>query len=280
MTARNIKQAWQAVDTSDGAGVNLKRALGSAPGLRMDPYLMLDNFSSDNPDDYIAGFPAHPHRGFETVTYIVDGHMQHKDHLGNQGDLRAGGVQWMLAGKGIIHEEMPQQENGLLRGFQIWLNLPAKDKMQPAFYKDVPAADMPWQALNDQAEIKLIAGSLAADKQELLPLADRDTQPIIADLNLKAGGGLSLNLPSAHQVLVYVFEGEAEIAGQQLKIATAATLTDGDKLEVNSATGARVLLLTGKPLNEPIAQYGPFVMNTQEEINQAINDYRTGQLTA
>lgn len=280
MTARNIKQAWQAVDTSDGAGVNLKRALGSAPGLRMDPYLMLDNFSSDNPDDYIAGFPAHPHRGFETVTYIVDGHMQHKDHLGNQGDLRAGGVQWMLAGKGIIHEEMPQQENGLLRGFQIWLNLPAKDKMQPAFYKDVPAADMPWQGLNDQAEIKLIAGSLKAGTQELLPLADRDTQPIIADLNLKAGGSLSLNLPSEHQVLVYVFEGEAEIAGQQLEVATAATLTEGDKLEIASATGARVLLLTGKPLNEPIAQYGPFVMNTQEEINQAINDYRTGQLTA
>lgn len=280
MTRRNIQQAWQAVDTSDGAGVNLKRALGSTPGLRMDPYLMLDNFSSDNPDDYIAGFPAHPHRGFETVTYIVDGHMQHKDHLGNQGDLRAGGVQWMLAGKGIIHEEMPQQENGLLRGFQIWLNLPAKDKMQPAFYKDVPAEEMPWQPLNEQAEIKLIAGSLAADKQELLPLADRVTQPIIADLSLTAGGSLSLNLPSDHQVLVYVFEGTAEIADQSLAIATAATLTEGDKLEVSSSQGARLLLLTGKPLNEPIAQYGPFVMNTQEEINQAINDYRTGRLTA
>lgn len=280
MTRRNIQQAWQAVDTSDGAGVNLKRALGSTPGLRMDPYLMLDNFSSDNPDDYIAGFPAHPHRGFETVTYIVDGHMQHKDHLGNQGDLRAGGVQWMLAGKGIIHEEMPQQENGLLRGFQIWLNLPAKDKMQPAFYKDVPAEEMPWQPLNEQAEIKLIAGSLAVDKQELLPLADRVTQPIIADLSLAAGGSLSLNLPSDHQVLVYVFEGTAEIADQSLAIATAATLTAGDKLEVSSSQGARLLLLTGKPLNEPIAQYGPFVMNTQEEINQAINDYRTGCLTA
>lgn len=278
MSTKHILQAWQGIDTSDGAGVKLRRILGANSDMRLDPYLMLDHFSSDEPNDYLAGFPAHPHRGFETVTYIVDGHMQHKDHLGNQGDLKAGGVQWMLAGKGIIHEEMPQQENGLLRGFQIWLNLPAAEKMQDAYYKDIPASAMPWQKLNELAQIKLIAGQVMDG--QLQPLANKTTAPIIADLALEGKAQLQLQLPTSHQALLYVFEGSVELDDQVLEAGFAAELSQEEAtLALSSSTGARVLMIAGKPINEPIAQYGPFVMNTQAEIKQAIHDYNTGQLT-
>lgn len=277
MSKRNVTQYWQAISARDGAGVTLKRALGARPELRLDPYLMMDAFSSDDPDDYIAGFPAHPHRGFETITYIIDGHMKHKDHLGNEGDLKAGGVQWMTAGRGIIHEEMPQQNDGLLRGFQIWLNLPAKDKMQPAHYADVAAAAMPWQTLAAGGEIKLIAGTQTGN--QLLADASRVTAPIIADVKLVAGEE-SLTLPPAHQALVFVFEGAVSIAGQGLKELDAAILSAGDSLTLTADKPARVLLIAGVPLNEPVVQYGPFVMNTAAEIDQAISDYRNGTLTA
>lgn len=277
MKKRSVIRYWRALDASDGAGVKLKRALGASAEVRMDPFLMLDAFASDNPDDYIAGFPAHPHRGFETVTYIIDGHMQHKDHLGNQGDLQTGGVQWMTAGRGIIHEEMPQQQNGLLRGFQIWLNLPAQDKMQPAHYTDVPASAMPWQALEAGGEIKLIAG--VAEHNRLLADAKRVTAPIIADVKLASGEEV-LTLPEAHQALVYVLEGEVSIGGQRLTETATALLSEGESLVVHADQPARMLLLAGAPLNEPVVQYGPFVMNTVEEINQAITDYRNGTLTA
>jgi redox-sensitive bicupin YhaK (pirin superfamily) len=275
MKKRGVIQYWQAVTARDGAGVTLKRALGARPDLRLDPFLMLDAFSSDNPDDYIAGFPAHPHRGFETVTYIVDGHMKHKDHLGNEGDLKAGGVQWMTAGRGIIHEEMPQQKDGLLRGFQLWLNLPAKDKMQAANYEDVPAESMPWHKLAGGGEIKLIAGGV--DGNNILPDATRVTAPIIADVRLVAEEILAL--PEGHQALVYVFEGEVEIGGQVLRETDAAILGHGDELVVMTDKPARLLLVAGAPLNEPVVQYGPFVMNTKEEIEQAVADYRNGTLT-
>lgn len=274
---RKIEKKWQAVETQDGAGVKLRRALGTKSTLRMDPFLMLDAFSSDDPNDYIAGFPAHPHRGFETITYIIDGHMRHRDHLGNEGMLQAGGVQWMVAGKGIIHEEMPQQENGLLRGFQIWLNLPAKDKMQPASYKDLSACEMPWQKLNAKASIKLIAGRIK--DQQLIPLGDRLTAPLIADIALEKDSMVSLHVPADHSALVYVFEGDLNIGTQTLKATEAAVLSLGRTLEVKSSVGARLLLLAGQPLHEPIKQYGPFVMNTEQEIAQAIEDYRLGKLT-
>lgn len=278
MTQRTIKQAWQAMAARDGAGVNLNRALGASQDQRLDPFLMLDAFSSADPNDYIAGFPAHPHRGFETVTYIVNGHMGHKDHLGNEGDLKAGGVQWMTAGRGIIHEEMPQQEQGLLRGFQIWLNLPAKEKMQPASYKDVPKEAMPWQDLAAGGKIKLIAGSL----EGIAIQSDntRQTAPIIADIKLTGSNEELLHIPADHQAMVYVFEGELSIAGRVLKSNDAAVLSAGDQLVLSSTNNARLLLLAGNALNEPIAQYGPFVMNTEEEIQQAIADYRNGTLTA
>src|SRR5690625_3707635 len=206
--ARAIRHVVPAQAAQDGAGVKLLRAVGFNQSMRLDPYLMLDAFSSDNPDDYIAGFPAHPHRGFETVTYIVDGHMKHRDHLGNEGDLQAGGVQWMTAGRGIIHEEMPMQKDGLLRGFQLWLNLPAKDKMKPAHYEDIPAERMPWQSLADGGQIKLIAGS--AQGNQISADASRVTAPIIADVSLNSGAE-TLVLPATHQAAVYVFEGELSI---------------------------------------------------------------------
>ncbi|CBL43739.1 conserved hypothetical protein [gamma proteobacterium HdN1] len=275
-TQRSVLQHWQAMAAKDGAGVKLKRALGARQGQRLDPFLMLDAFSSDNPDDYIAGFPAHPHRGFETVTYIVDGHMRHRDHMGNEGDLKAGGVQWMTAGRGIIHEEMPQQENGLLRGFQLWINLPAKEKMKPAHYEDVPASAMPWQPLAAQGAIKLIAGSV--DHNRLLADSSRVAAPIIADVKVAAGIEI-LALPPTHQAMVYVFEGRIRIQGQDLGETDVAILSAGEQLAIESDAPARVLLVAGAPLNEPIAQYGPFVMNSMEEIDQAITDYRDGVLT-
>lgn len=276
MTQRHIIQSWQARETSDGAGVRLRRVLGGKPGLHLDPFLMMDHFSSEDPDDYIAGFPAHPHRGFETVTYIVDGHMKHRDHLGNEGDLQAGGVQWMTAGRGIIHEEMPMQRDGLLRGFQLWLNLPARDKMKPAHYEDIPAARMPWQPLDSGGQIKLIAG--AAHGNRIRANDHRVTAPIIADVSL-TGGVETLILPVTHQAAVYVFEGESSIGGQRLDKMEMAILSEGESLEFETASAARLLLIAGVPLNEPVAQYGPFVMNTQEEVEQAIRDYRDGVLT-
>lgn len=287
MTRRTVLQHWQALSARDGAGVNLQRALGARPEMRLDPFLMLDNFASDDPNDYSAGFPAHPHRGFETVTYIIDGHMKHRDHLGNEGDLKAGGVQWMTAGRGIIHEEMPQQTDGLLRGFQLWLNLPAKDKMQVAHYKDVPAASMPWQALKGGGRIKLIAGKLLEDKSvdsgqdthALQADASRVTAPIIADVCLVAGSA-TLALPAQHQALVYVFEGDVTIEGQHLRVRDSAVLSQGGALRIEASGEARLLLIAGQPLNEPVVQYGPFVMNTAAEIDAAISDYRDGSLTA
>ncbi|WP_368641378.1 pirin family protein [Castellaniella ginsengisoli] len=287
MSHRAITRILPAQPTQDGAGVRLLRALGHQRQYRMDPFLMLDAFSSDDPDDYIAGFPPHPHRGFETVTYIVDGHMRHRDHLGNEGDLKAGGVQWMMAGRGIIHEEMPQQENGLLRGFQIWLNLPAADKMQPAHYRDIPAGAITRAELPEGGFIKLIAGTIP---WATCPLqgpgeANAATQPLIADIRVMPGQFVDIPVPATHQALLYVFEGRLAAGGQAVEAGHTVWFGDqGETVHIAAAPGAedgaRVLLLAGKPLNEPIAQYGPFVMNTPEEIEQALRDYRDGVLAA
>ncbi len=281
MAFRTAIRILPAQATQDGAGVRLLRALGHQRQARLDPFLMLDAFSSDDPDDYIAGFPPHPHRGFETVTYIVDGHMRHRDHLGNEGDLRAGGVQWMTAGRGIIHEEMPQQENGLLRGFQIWINLPAADKMQPASYRDIPAARIPVRELANGGFVKLIAGTLEV---EGAPMAGAEqgsaaTRPLIADVRIADGETLDLPVPAGHQAMLYVFEGALDVDGEAVPAGNSVIYGEGDALRVAGRGGpVRVLLLAGQPLNEPIAQYGPFVMNTQQEIEQALADYRGGVL--
>jgi len=283
LSARSINRVIDAVAVSDGAGVRLRRSLGSGEGTRLDPFLMLDEFSSENPDDYLAGFPSHPHRGFETVTYILDGHMRHEDHLGNQGDLKSGGVQWMTAGRGIIHSEMPQQEDGRMRGFQLWINLPAKEKMKPAGYRDIQPHEIPNYLLAGGGRVKVIAGSLQADGQIIAgPIDKLTTEPLYLDVELPANSRFSHPLASGLNAMVYVFEGSLQLAGneQVLQSHHAAILSDGDSVALQAGSnGARFLLLAGRPLNEPIVQYGPFVMNTVEEIQQAVGDYQAGQLT-
>ena len=279
---RKILNTLRALDTSDGAGVRLKRTLGYNPMVRLDPFLMLDAFSSDNPDDYIAGFPPHPHRGFETVTYLVEGHMRHRDHLGNEGDLKQGGVQWMTAGRGIIHEEMPQQQDGVLRGFQLWINLPAAEKMKPAGYRDIADTEIPRLDLPSGGQIKAIAGEVTLGNEVLTaPVHGGSTDPLYLDVTLRPGELLTVPLNTGYNAFLYLFEGQASVAGETVQSDHLATLTDGDSVTLEGGRqGARLLLLAGKPIGEPIAQYGPFVMNTQDEINQALSDYRDGTLTA
>lgn len=282
-TLRQIHQLIPARRASDGAGVRIQRSLGSSKATRVDPFLMLDEFGSDSADDYIGGFPPHPHRGFETVTYMLAGRMRHEDHLGNRGDLGPGDVQWMTAGRGIVHSEMPQQQEGLMRGFQLWINLPAKDKMQAARYRDISHAEIPELKLANGATLKAIAGRVALEGQVAEgPAVADSTQPLYLDLRLPAGSSLQVPIPSSHNAFVYVYEGQAEIGDQQVASQHAAVLSDGDSVAIlnSGETPLRALLLAGKPLNEPVAQYGPFVMNTAEEIEQTLQDYRDGKLTA
>ena len=275
MTLRKIQQIIPGLPASDGAGVKLIRSLGSANHLRLDPFLMLDAFSSENPDDYVAGFPAHPHRGFETVTYLLDGHMLHEDHLGNKGNLKSGGVQWMTAGRGIIHSEMPQQENGRMRGFQLWINLPAKEKMKPAGYRDIQPNEIPTVSL-PAGKIKIVAGTYQGTSG---PVQGGTTEPDYWDVALQPQGIFAGNVKSEKSVYVYPFEGSIEIGDRVLKTHQGGVLGSGDGIEVKAgAEGARFLVLAAKPLKEPVMQYGPFVMNTREEIEQAIRDYQNGAL--
>lgn len=281
MTERTIKQIIPAMETSDGAGVRIKRSLGQSQAVRMDPFLMLDEFGSDQAADYIAGFPAHPHRGFETVTYMIEGHMLHEDHLGNRGNLKNGGVQWMTAGRGIIHSEMPQQEEGMMRGFQLWLNLPAAEKMKPAGYRDIQAEEIPRVTV-EGGLIKLIAGSLELDGQRHQgAVSGGSTRPVYLDIELAANGELTLPLETELNAMVYLYEGDASLASEALRQSAATVLGSGDTVTLQGGpTGARLILVAGKPIGEPIVQYGPFVMNSREEIEQALEDYRDGRLTA
>ena len=286
MTTRTVKSVIQSIATSDGAGVKLRRSLGQSRGLYHDPFLMLDEFSSENPGDYIAGFPAHPHRGFETVTYLIDGHMLHEDHLGNRGDLRSGGVQWMTAGRGIIHSEMPQQLEGRMRGFQLWINLPAAEKMKPAGYRDIDASEIPVAKLGNGGAVKVIAGSVELEGARTSgPIQGITTDPLYADVELAAGGALSLPVTSGYNAFVYPYEGAVSVGprgeARTLERGQGAMLSDGDRIELQAgADGARFLVLAAKPLHEPVVQYGPFVMNTPEEIEQALRDYQSGQLAS
>ena len=281
MTTRKLQQVIESVPASDGAGVRLRRSLGRAQNLRVDPFLMLDEFSSDNADDYIAGFPSHPHRGFETVTYLLDGHMLHEDHLGPRGDLVSGAVQWMTAGRGIIHSEMPQQEHGRMRGFQLWLNLPAKEKMKPAGYRDIQPSEIPHVELPNGGYVKVIAGQFELGGRSTAgPILGLTTEPTYLDVKLAPGETLAHAVDAGHSAFVYAYEGTLRIGERTLKTHDAGVLDAGDRIEVTAgADGARFLLLAGKPLREPIAQYGPFVMNTRAELEQAVRDYQSGELT-
>jgi len=277
MKTRELQRVIASMPASDGAGVKLRRSIGSAPGLRHDPFLMLDEFFSDDPNDYLAGFPAHPHRGFETVTYMLDGHMQHQDNHGNTGDLGPGDVQWMSAASGIIHSEMPQQSEGRMRGFQLWLNLPGNEKMRPAAYRDIPAGEIPL-VKEKGVEAKVIAGKI---RDKAGPIHGGSTDPYYFDVHLEAGATFEAPLPEGHNAFVYVYEGDALVgeAKKALPNRAAGLLSDGTAIRLAAGgKGARVLVLAGKPLREPVVQYGPFVTNTREEIEPAIDDYQSGAL--
>jgi redox-sensitive bicupin YhaK (pirin superfamily) len=275
MTKRVLQSVIRAIPASDGAGVKLMRSLGQSQMARLDPFLMLDCFSSEEASDYIAGFPAHPHRGFETVTYMLDGHMRHQDHLGNVGELKSGGAQWMTAGRGIIHSEMPQQEEGRMRGFQLWINLPAAEKMKPAGYKDIQAGQIPVVELAKGGWVKVVAGSVQGVEG---PIGGISTQPLMIDVSLAEGESLTQPVTEGHNAFVYPYEGKVSIGADALGTNQAGILSPGSDVEISALTGpARFLLLAAKPLKEPVVQYGPFVMNSREEIEQAIHDYQTGQ---
>ncbi|WP_296402770.1 pirin family protein [Psychrobacter sp.] len=275
---RSVEFLHEGVDTQDGAGVKLTRVLTENLQQRLDPYLMLDNFKSENPDDYIAGFPSHPHRGFETITYMIEGRMRHKDSAGNEGLLENGGVQWMTAASGVIHSEIPEQEDGAMEGFQLWLNLPAKDKMNDPWYKDFQSADLPHFTTNSGVAVTVIAGESNGVKGAV---TREVTEPTYLDIHLPAGTSFSHNIPATHNAFVFVYRGGASIEGQRVPIKTMAILSNDDDSDGVTLTAGdeatRVILVTGRPLNEPIVQYGPFVMNSQREIIQAVNDFQNGR---
>jgi redox-sensitive bicupin YhaK (pirin superfamily) len=278
---RNIQTIIPGIATSDGAGVKLRRSFGGQQRARLDPFLMLDEFSSNDPNDYVAGFPAHPHRGFETVTYMLEGHMLHEDHLGNKGHLKTGGVQWMTAGRGIIHSEMPQQVSGAMRGFQLWINLPAAEKMKPAGYKDIQVEDIPNVDLANGGSVKVIAGSYEHDGNEVQgPIQGITTAPLFWDVHLPPNAEFEHRIPQELNAFIYVYGGDLRV-GDPMKVVpkqAAIVLSDGDRLKVKSdEAGAQFIVLAALPLHEPIVQHGPFVMNTQAEIEQAINDYQNNR---
>ncbi len=276
--ARGVERLIAGRATSDGAGVKLTRVLTHELQRRLDPYLMLDAFGSDNPNDYIAGFPEHPHRGFETITYMIAGRMRHRDSAGHEGLLENGGVQWMTAGRGVIHSEIPQQEEGVMEGFQLWLNLPARDKMSAPWYRDFKAAELPRFATSEGVDVTVIAGQSHGVSGAVTREA---TAPLYLDLHLPAGAHLAQPLPPEFNAFVYVYRGELDVQGtavppQRMAILTNDAATDGVVLQ--ASTDTRALLVAGRPLKEPIEQYGPFVMNTRDEIHQALRDLRNGRL--
>ena len=277
-TPRRVERLVAGQPTSDGAGVKLTRVLTQPLQRRLDPFLMLDAFGSDQPGDYIAGFPDHPHRGFETITYMIAGRMRHRDSAGNQGLLSNGGVQWMTAGRGVVHSEMPEQEAGLMEGFQLWLNLAQADKMQPPAYRDIPSAQIPeWQG--DGTTVRVIAGhshGVAGAVQR------PQTEPLYLDIHLAPGASFEQTVPPGHNAFVYVYRGALDIQGTAVPVQRMALLAqdpdaDGVRLQAG-ALPTRALLIAGAPLNEPIAQHGPFVMNTREQLYQAVQDFQAGRL--
>jgi len=275
---RRVERVVAGQATQDGAGVKLVRVLTHPLQLRLDPFLMLDAFGSDKPGDYIGGFPDHPHRGFETVTYMLEGRMRHRDSAGHEGLLSGGGVQWMTAGRGVIHSEMPEQEEGRMEGFQLWLNLPARNKMCEPWYRDIPSDEIP-QAQAPGVMVRIIAGQALGVAGAM---HRETTAPTYLDVHLDPGAGFDQPLPETHNAFVYVYRGQVSVAdtelpSQRMAILANTPLSDGVRLRAGPQ-GARALLVAGQPLHEPIAQYGPFVMNTHEEIHQAVADFRAGRL--
>ena len=274
MSGRTIIQRVQGRPTSDGAGVRLTRIMGIPPLTHLDPFLMLDEFGSEEGADYIGGFPDHPHRGFETVTIMLNGAMHHQDSMGNSGHLRDGSVQWMTAGSGIIHSEMPEQTEGLMRGFQLWVNLPASHKMCEPRYQDITAQDIPIASL-PAAQVRVLAGQVA---DQIGPITGVVTEPTLVDITVTSSEDVEIPVPAGHSAFVYCYEGGIRIDDQPLYAGTLGVLSAGDHIVFNGEKDSRVLLCAARPIGETIARWGPFVMNTESEIRQAMADYRTGQL--
>ncbi|MDC8830944.1 pirin family protein [Alteromonas gilva] len=276
MKNRGIKQKVTGMPTQDGAGVSLTRIIGQRALPNLDPFLMLDFFGSDKPNEYIAGFPPHPHRGFQTVTYMLTGKMGHKDSVGNEGIIEDGGIQWMNAGKGIIHEEMPQQTDGLLRGFQLWVNLPAADKLSPPGYQDIKPEAVPVVTLNENVSAKVLAGELMGESG---PVNTAKVKPLFLDVHWQPGMSVDIPVTAGHSAFLYCYEGTCAIDNAEVNTGELAVFEDGDQVSLSAATAGKAILVAAAPINEPVVQYGPFVMNTEAEIHQAIRDYQQGRLT-
>lgn len=275
---RSIHKVVMGSETSDGAGVRLRRYIASPELDMLDPFLLLDAFRSDNPDDYIAGFPPHPHRGFETVTYLLQGAMRHKDSAGHEGVIRSGGVQWMTAASGIEHSEMPEQIEGLLYGFQLWVNLPANKKMSKPGYQEFEPDEMAIEQRDEHTKIRVISGVTVAGVEGMVK--NIESSPLYLDVELAEGAEFIENIEPGHNAFVFLVKGELVICAEHgsdiLLAEQLAVLSDGSQLKLQAKQASRFLLIAGKPFNEPVARYGPFVMNTEEEIKQAFIDYRAG----
>ncbi|HEX5337519.1 MAG TPA: pirin family protein [Gallionella sp.] len=275
--SRSIERLVEGVATSDGAGVSLTRVLTGKLQRRLDPFLMLDAFGSDDLDEYIAGFPDHPHRGFEIITYMLAGRVRHRDSAGHEGLLESGGMQWMIAGRGAIHSEMPEQEDGVMEGFQLWLNLPASNKMAAPWYKDFPSVEIPEYTTHDGVKVRVIAGSSNGMNGAM---TRETTEPLYLDIHMPAGSTFSTAIPATHNAFIYVYRGAVQVGDTRVATRRMGILSniDAEGVTLNATEDARLILVAGRPLNEPIVQYGPFVMSTQEEIHQALDDYRNGRL--
>ncbi len=275
--SRSVERLIEGVNTSDGAGVKLTRVLTGKLQRRLDPFLMLDAFGSDDPDDYIAGFPDHPHRGFETVTYMLSGRMRHRDSSGHEGLLESGSVQWMVAGSGVVHSEIPEQKDGVMEGFQLWLNLPKDHKMAKPWYQDYPNTAIPEYVSSEGVKVRVIAGS----SNGVFGVVSREiTEPLYLDIHLPAGACFYTDIAATHNAFIYVYRGAVSVADTQVDSRRMGILkNDGDGVTLHAASQARLILIAGKPLAEPIVQYGPFVMNTQQEIHQALDDFRNGRFS-
>lgn len=275
MSNRRLQQRLAALAITEGAGVTVRRSIGLPALHHLDPFLLLDHFGSNDPDEYIAGFPDHPHRGFITFTYMLDGHMEHRDSMGNRGDLLAGGVQWMKAASGVIHSEMPRQTGGLMRGFQLWINLPAAEKMGAPAYQEFAAARVPTVE-QDGARVKVLSGGFVGREG---PVSDPHTNLLYLDVSLPVAGRFRLQLADRPAAFVYPFEGALAVDGVPLPAHDLGVLSPGDELDLAAENGpVRFILVAGRPIGEPIVQHGPFVMTTREEIDQAVRDYRDGRL--
>lgn len=278
---KTLSRVIRGMPATDGAGVELTRVIGQPALPVLDPFLLLDAFRSDKPEDYIAGFPPHPHRGFETVTYLLAGRMRHRDNAGHEGVIEPGGIQWMTAGRGIVHSEMPEQENGMLEGFQLWVNLPADHKMDPAAYQEYPAGAIPLESREAGTEVRVISGTTSRGTTG--PVVQPLTEPLYLDVRLPAEQAFAEHLPVSHNAFVYVIEGAVVVTnenGQRIRLLRddLGIFGKGERVELYAAKGgARFLLVAGKPLGEPVARGGPFVMNTRAEIQQAFSDYESGK---